>query len=183
MSRPPFGDPGVCPTIALFSSTTNHSPFGGLFSTAWIRFKAWPNTACFTQLVMELWLTPRSRSVARWPTPSRYCAKAAAFVSGGTKRRSLSPKVLWQTWQRQRWWPWREVPFLTQWVAWQWGQFMPNPTTLQPAYQYLFSNPRMRERLEMVGGRFEIESAPGRGTTVTAEMPLGKVAKIAEAVC
>src|ERR1039458_1938427 len=37
MSRPPFGDPGVCPTIALFSSTTNHSPFGGLFSTAWIR--------------------------------------------------------------------------------------------------------------------------------------------------
>jgi hypothetical protein len=90
---------------------------------------------------MELWLTPRSRSVARWPTPSRYCAKAAAFFSGGTKRRSLSPKVLWQTWQRQRWWPWREVPFLTQWVAWQWGQFMPNPTTLPPAYQYLFSNP------------------------------------------
>ena len=32
----------------------------------------------------------------------------------------------------------------------------------------------MRERLEMVGGRFEIKSAPGQGTTVTAEMPFGK---------
>ena len=32
----------------------------------------------------------------------------------------------------------------------------------------------MRERLEMVGGRFDIESAPGRGTTVTAEIPFGK---------
>ena len=39
----------------------------------------------------------------------------------------------------------------------------------------------MRERLVMVGGRFEIQSAPGQGTTVTAEMPFGKVAKIAEA--
>ena len=39
MSRPPFGDPGVCPTIALFSSTTNQSPIGGLFSTTWIRLK------------------------------------------------------------------------------------------------------------------------------------------------
>jgi|ERR1017187_5335510 signal transduction histidine kinase len=41
----------------------------------------------------------------------------------------------------------------------------------------------MGERLEMVGGRFEIESAPGRGTTVTAEMPFAKVAKIAKVVC
>jgi len=32
----------------------------------------------------------------------------------------------------------------------------------------------MREQLEMVGGRFEIKSAPGQGTTVTAEMPFGK---------
>ena len=32
----------------------------------------------------------------------------------------------------------------------------------------------MRERLEMGGGRFDIESAPGQGTTVTAEMPFGK---------
>jgi signal transduction histidine kinase len=30
----------------------------------------------------------------------------------------------------------------------------------------------MRERLEMVGGRFAIESAPGTGTTVTATIPL-----------
>ncbi len=33
----------------------------------------------------------------------------------------------------------------------------------------------MRERAEMVGGRFSIESAPGRGTTVRAEIPFGKV--------
>ena len=32
----------------------------------------------------------------------------------------------------------------------------------------------MRERLEMVGGRFQVESAPGKGTTVTAHIPLGK---------
>jgi signal transduction histidine kinase len=32
----------------------------------------------------------------------------------------------------------------------------------------------MRERLEMVGGRFEIKSALGQGTTVTAEIPFGK---------
>jgi PAS domain S-box-containing protein len=31
----------------------------------------------------------------------------------------------------------------------------------------------MRERLEMVGGRFEIASAPGQGTTVAAEIPWG----------
>lgn len=30
----------------------------------------------------------------------------------------------------------------------------------------------MRERLEMVGGRFDVESAPGKGTTVRAEIPL-----------
>ena len=29
----------------------------------------------------------------------------------------------------------------------------------------------MRERLEMVGGRFQVESVPGRGTTVTAQLP------------
>ena len=32
----------------------------------------------------------------------------------------------------------------------------------------------MRERLEMVGGHFEVESAPGKGTTVTAQIPTGK---------
>ena len=32
----------------------------------------------------------------------------------------------------------------------------------------------MRERLEMVGGGFEIASSPGQGTTVTAKIPFGK---------
>jgi PAS domain S-box-containing protein len=32
----------------------------------------------------------------------------------------------------------------------------------------------MRERLEMVGGRFEVQSAPGKGTTIIAQFPLGK---------
>jgi signal transduction histidine kinase len=35
----------------------------------------------------------------------------------------------------------------------------------------------MRERLEMVGGRFDVESAPGKGTTITAHIPPGKVAQ------
>ena len=35
----------------------------------------------------------------------------------------------------------------------------------------------MRERLEMVGGRFEVESVVGKGTTVTAHIPLGKVGR------
>jgi signal transduction histidine kinase len=34
----------------------------------------------------------------------------------------------------------------------------------------------MRERLEMVGGNFGIESAAGQGTTVTAQIPLGQAA-------
>jgi signal transduction histidine kinase len=33
----------------------------------------------------------------------------------------------------------------------------------------------MRERLEMVGGNWDVESAPGKGTTVQAQIPLGKV--------
>jgi signal transduction histidine kinase len=33
----------------------------------------------------------------------------------------------------------------------------------------------MRERLEMVGGKFVVESLPGKGTTVQAQIPLGKV--------
>ena len=32
----------------------------------------------------------------------------------------------------------------------------------------------MRERLEMVSGRFEIQSAPGQGTTLQARVPFGK---------
>jgi len=35
----------------------------------------------------------------------------------------------------------------------------------------------MRERLEMVGGNFGIESAPGKGTTIIAQIPLGKAAR------
>ncbi|MGH9002392.1 MAG: sensor histidine kinase, partial [Acidimicrobiia bacterium] len=31
----------------------------------------------------------------------------------------------------------------------------------------------MRERVESLGGRFEVVSAPGQGTTVTAEVPRG----------
>jgi signal transduction histidine kinase len=35
----------------------------------------------------------------------------------------------------------------------------------------------MRERVEMVGGVFHVESAPGRGTTVSATLPFkrGKI--------
>ncbi len=32
----------------------------------------------------------------------------------------------------------------------------------------------MRERVEMVGGRFAVESAPGKGTTIRAEIPFAK---------
>ena len=35
----------------------------------------------------------------------------------------------------------------------------------------------MRERLQMVGGCFEVESAPGQGTTIVAHLPTGKVAR------
>jgi PAS domain S-box-containing protein len=31
----------------------------------------------------------------------------------------------------------------------------------------------MRERLEMVGGQFDVESSPGQGTTIIAQIPLG----------
>jgi signal transduction histidine kinase len=30
----------------------------------------------------------------------------------------------------------------------------------------------MRERLEMVGGKFIVESSPGKGTTILAQIPL-----------
>jgi signal transduction histidine kinase len=35
----------------------------------------------------------------------------------------------------------------------------------------------MRERLEMVGGHFDVQSAPGKGTAITAKIPLDKAAK------
>ncbi|MES1180289.1 MAG: sensor histidine kinase [Verrucomicrobiota bacterium] len=37
----------------------------------------------------------------------------------------------------------------------------------------------MRERLEMVGGSFDIESAPGQGTTITAKIPSSKAVRAA----
>jgi signal transduction histidine kinase len=36
----------------------------------------------------------------------------------------------------------------------------------------------MRERLQMVGGRFQIDSAPGLGTTVRAEIPTGRPGRV-----
>ena len=38
----------------------------------------------------------------------------------------------------------------------------------------------MRERLEMVGGKFAMKSAPGKGTTIHAQVPLMETAKSAE---
>jgi signal transduction histidine kinase len=35
----------------------------------------------------------------------------------------------------------------------------------------------MRERLEMVGGHFDVQSAPGKGTVITARIPSGKAPK------
>ena len=34
-----------------------------------------------------------------------------------------------------------------------------------------------RERVEMIGGRFSVESAPGRGTTIRAQIPFGIASK------
>ncbi|MFM2295356.1 MAG: hypothetical protein RLZZ350_1769 [Verrucomicrobiota bacterium] len=36
----------------------------------------------------------------------------------------------------------------------------------------------MRERLEMIGGAFGVESAPGQGTTIIAQIPFGKMARL-----
>ncbi len=35
----------------------------------------------------------------------------------------------------------------------------------------------MRERVEMVGGRFNVESSPGQGTTIRAEVPFANGAR------
>jgi signal transduction histidine kinase len=40
----------------------------------------------------------------------------------------------------------------------------------------------MRERLEMVGGHFGVESAPGKGTTIIAQIPPGKPVVLTEVV-
>jgi len=36
----------------------------------------------------------------------------------------------------------------------------------------------MRERVEMVGGRFSVESAPGKGTTIRAQIPFNNGARV-----
>jgi len=41
----------------------------------------------------------------------------------------------------------------------------------------------MRERLEMVGGRFAVESSPGNGTTVLAHIPFRQAARAARKNC
>jgi signal transduction histidine kinase len=46
--------------------------------------------------------------------------------------------------------------------------FLPGPSALQD-HLGLFG---MRERVEMLGGTFTVESAPGKGTTVQAEVPV-----------
>jgi len=40
----------------------------------------------------------------------------------------------------------------------------------------------MRERLEMVGGKLSVASAPGQGTTITAQIPFGKIRSITKPV-
>jgi signal transduction histidine kinase len=41
----------------------------------------------------------------------------------------------------------------------------------------------MRERLEMVGGRLGIESVPGKGTTITAQLSPGKNRSLTKSDC
>jgi signal transduction histidine kinase len=36
----------------------------------------------------------------------------------------------------------------------------------------------MRERVEMVGGSFVVESAPGKGTAIRAQIPLGNGGRV-----
>jgi hypothetical protein len=50
MSQPPFGDPGVCPTIVLFSLSTNQSPIGGSLATTSFRIRR-PGTCRGVRLV------------------------------------------------------------------------------------------------------------------------------------
>jgi two-component system, NarL family, sensor histidine kinase NreB len=47
--------------------------------------------------------------------------------------------------------------------------FSANPFTLENGLG-LFG---MRERVEMLGGVFRVESSPGHGTTISAEVPYG----------
>lgn len=51
------------------------------------------------------------------------------------------------------------------------GKSFPVRTTLRPKASQRLGIVGMRERLEMVGGQLTIESTPGQGTTVRAEIP------------
>lgn len=35
----------------------------------------------------------------------------------------------------------------------------------------------MRERIDMIGGKFHVDSAPGKGTTLTAQIPFGRISR------
>jgi hypothetical protein len=74
--------------------------------------------------------------------PLQVLSQRGGLLFGRDQAPVFFPKGFLQAGQRQRWWPWREVPFLTQLVVWQCGQFMPNPSYDHEPYQYLFSNPQ-----------------------------------------
>jgi hypothetical protein len=61
------------PDILFFLPTYVHSSSASTHSTSEAPTGAstFPSTSWSTQFMIELWLTPTSRSVARWPTPSR----------------------------------------------------------------------------------------------------------------
>ncbi len=49
--------------------------------------------------------------------------------------------------------------------------FDPGPTLAAAAQRRTIGLSTMKERIEMLGGRLEVESAPGKGTRVTVELP------------
>jgi len=55
------------------------------------------------------------------------------------------------------------------------GKSFPSSGCSRPGWRAPRSG-RMRERVEMLGGRFAVESAPGKGTTVIAEIPFVRLA-------
>jgi signal transduction histidine kinase len=62
------------------------------------------------------------------------------------------------------------------------GQSFPVERTLRANNGKRLGLLGMRERLEMVGGKLSVESAPGKGTTITAQIPFGKVRAITRPV-
>ena len=57
------------------------------------------------------------------------------------------------------------------------GQGFPAERALQTKKNERLGLLGMRERLEMIGGKFTIESAPGKGATIIAQIPFGKAAR------